>query len=204
MTGAVSDPAGGTAGTASAEWQPALARVPGWAQRVIEDWRPVLIRRRRLTTLATLGIFLALQFLIPARLVIHGMGAVGRPSVAVGILLAFFWLMSAARGTLPRARQPIRWIVMMFVALQLFGYAVGFDRLPSTAEATAADRWLIFVASIAGVTLAVADGMRAREELDRLLRMLVVLSAVMSVTGILQFFGIIDITQYIDVPGLQR
>jgi hypothetical protein len=105
---------------------------------------------------------------------------------------------------LPAARQPIRWIVAMFVALQLFGYAVGFDRLPSTAEATAADRWLIFVASIAGVTLAVADGLRTRDQLDRLLRMLVVLSAVMSVVGILQFFRLIDLTQYIDLPGLQR
>ena len=109
------------------------------------------------------GIFLTLQFLIPARLVISGMGAAGRPSVAVGLLLAFMWILSALRPhELPRGRQPVRWLVALFVATQLLGYVVGFDRVPSEVEASSADRWLIFVVSMAGLTLAVADGIRTR------------------------------------------
>ncbi|WP_229856547.1 O-antigen ligase family protein [Nocardioides flavus (ex Wang et al. 2016)] len=148
--------------------------------------------------------FLALQFLIPARLVISGMGAAGRPSAAIGCLLAFLWAVSAARqGQLPSGHQPIRWVVGIFVSAQLLGYVVGFDRLPSPAEASSATRWLIFVTSIAGVMLAVADGVRSRIVLDQLLRFMVFLAATMSVVGVLQFLRIVDLSQRITLPGLQ-
>lgn len=187
----------------SEQWQPLLLRVPAPLVRAREDWLPVLIRGGTITTLGLLALFLALQFLIPARLVITGMGAIGRPSVAIGILLAFLWFLSAIRAHhLPGGRQPIRWIIGVFLALQLLGYAVGFDRLPSEAQATAADRWLIFTVAISGVTLAVADGMRTRDELDRVLRLLVVFAGAMSLVGVLQFFGIVDLAQYIRIPGL--
>lgn len=186
------------------EWRPALLKVPDVVTRVATEWHPVLVRRWRPTTLTVLLAFLALQFLIPARLVVSGMGAPGRPSAAVGAGLAFLWVLSALRpGNLPPARQPIRWIVGLFVATQLLGHAIGFDRMPSAIEASAANRWLIFVVSIAGVTLAVADGLRTRAELDRLLKALVLLAAVMSSVGVLQFLGIVDLVQYIRVPGLQ-
>lgn len=184
-------------------WQPLLLRVPAAVVRVREDWMPVLIRGGSITTLGLLAVFLALQFLIPARLVIGGMGAVGRPSVAIGILLAFLWFLSAIRAHhLPDRRQPIRWIVGFFLLVQLVGNVVGFDRLPSEAQASAADRWLIMTLAICGVTLAVADGIRTRDELDRLLGLLVGFGCVMSMVGVLQFFGIIDLTQYIRIPGL--
>jgi O-antigen ligase len=168
------------------------------------EWQPVLLRRRRISTPSVLMAFLALQFLIPARLVIGGLGAVGRPSVAVGILLAFLWLVSFIRSReLPQGRQPIRWVVGGFVLLQLFGYIIGFERGLSAIEASSADRWVIFVIAMAGVALATADGIASRVELDRLLLMLVGLAAVMSIIGALQFLGIVDVTQYIRIPGLR-
>src|SRR5699024_4849248 len=50
--------------------------------------------------------------------------------------------------------------------------------------------------------LAVADGMRTRDELDRVLRLLVAFACVMSLVGVLQFFRIVDLTQYMRIPGL--
>lgn len=188
----------------SDEWRPVLLRVPHTVQAAAEEWLPLLVRQRRLTTLGLLGLFLVLQFLIPARLVISGMGAAGRPSAAVGVGLAFLWALSAVRPhQLPARRQPVRWVVALFVGAQLLGYAIGFDRLPSPIEASSADRWLIFVVSIAGVTLTVADGVRTRAELDWLLKTLVALAAAMSVVGILQFLRIYDIVPHIKIPGLQ-
>lgn len=185
-------------------WRPLLLRVPDAWTRARREWVPVLVRGGSITVLGLLATFLALQFLIPARLVIGGMGAVGRPSVAVGLLLGFLWFVSAIRpGHLPAGRQPVRWAVGIFLAVQLFGYAVGFDRLPSASEASAADRWLIFTVAFCGIILAVADGLRTRDELDKLLRLLILAGCAMSVTGILQFFGIVDVTQYIRIPGLQ-
>lgn len=181
-----------------------VLRVPDSLRRARREWAPVLIRDHMITTLGLLLLFLALQFLLPARLVIGGMGAAGRPSVAVGLLLAFLWLMSALRAhTLPSGRQPIRWAVGIFVGVQLAGYAVGFDRLPPLAQASSANRWLIIVVALAGVTLAVADGMRTRDDLDRLLRLVVAFASVMSLVGVLQYFRIVDITQFIRIPGLR-
>ncbi|WP_156252150.1 O-antigen ligase family protein [Pseudactinotalea terrae] len=158
-----------------------------------------------LTGVGLLALFLALQFLIPARLVIGGMGAVGRPSVAVGLMLLFLWFVSAIRRKqLPAGRQPIHWVVGIFVGLQLLGYAVGYDRLPSPEQASSADRWLIFTLAIAGVLLFVADGIRTRAELDRTLGLLVFFTAIMAIIGVLQFTGIVDVTQYINIPGLSR
>lgn len=188
----------------SDDWTPTLLRVPPSIVRAKQEWGPVLIRGGTITTVGLLAAFLALQFLIPARLVIGGMGAVGRPSVAVGILLAFLWFLSALRAHhLPDGRQPIRWAVGVFVGVQLVGYGWGFDRLPSPGQASAADRWLIFVVAFAGVILAVADGMRTRSDLDRLLRLVVFFASLMSIVGVLQFFGVIDLTRYIRLPGLQ-
>ncbi|WEV76931.1 O-antigen ligase family protein [Janibacter cremeus] len=163
----------------------------------------MLVHGRVVTTLGLLMVFLALQFLVPARLVIGGMGAAGRPSVAVGVLLAFLWLVSAIfTNNLPRSRQPIRWAVGLFLLAQLVGNVVGFDRLPSSAQASSADRWLIATIGFVGVCLATADGISTREELDRLLRAVVALAGLMSVVGALQFFGVVDLTQYIRIPGL--
>jgi hypothetical protein len=184
---------------------PILLRWPAVVQRAREDQRPILLRARRLSTLLLLVIFLALQFMIPARLVIGGLGAVGRPSVAVGILLAFLWFVSLVRARqLPQGRQPVRWVIGGFVLLQLFGYATGYDRGLPAVEASSADRWLIFIIAMAGVSLATADGVATRRQLDRLLLTLVGLAAVMSFIGALQFLEIIDLTQYIRIPGLQR
>lgn len=157
-----------------------------------------------LTAVGLIALFLALQFLIPARLVIGGMGAVGRPSVAIGLLLGFLWAVSAIRRhELPAGRQPVRWVVGMFLGLQLLGHAIGYDRLPSAIESSAADRWLIFSFAISGTILFIADGVRTRDELDRVLRLLVFFTTIMAVVGILQFAGIVDLTRFIQIPGLR-
>lgn len=183
------------------DFEPVLLRRPGGT----EHWRPMLLHRHRISTLALLLVFLLLQFLIPARLVIGGLGAVGRPSVAVGILLAFLWCVSMRLpDRSPAGRQPVRWLLAGYLAVQLVGYAVGYDRLLPQIEANSADRWLIFTVAMVGVALAVADGLVTRRELDVLLRTLVALTAVMACVGILQFMRVVDLTQYIRIPGLRH
>lgn len=165
---------------------------------------PLLLRRPNVPVVGLLVAFLALQFLIPARLIIGGMGAVGRPSVAAGLAIAFVWVLTAVRpaGLLP-CSGPVRAVVVGFVALQVFGYAIGLDRLPTPDELSSADRWLIFVVAMAGIALAASDGLRDRQDVDRLLRALVAVAAAMAGIGALQFLGIADLTQYIRVPGLR-
>ncbi|QDB80222.1 O-antigen ligase family protein [Georgenia wutianyii] len=187
-------------GTTELDFEPVLLRRPGAGR----PWEPALLRRWRPPTLVLLVVFLCLQFLIPARLVIGGLGSVGRPSVAVGILLAFLWVVSARRpGRLPAGRQPVRWLLGGYLAVQLVGYAVGYDRLLPQIEASSADRWLIYNVAMVGVALAVTDGLVTRRHLDILLRSVVALAAVMAFVGTLQFLRIVDLTRYIRIPGLR-
>ncbi|WP_251838701.1 O-antigen ligase family protein [Oceanitalea stevensii] len=98
----------------------------------------------------------------------------------------------------------MRWLLGGFLAVQLVGYAVGYDRLLPQVEANAADRWLILTVAMVGVTLAVTDGLVTRRQLDTLLRTLVALAATMAFVGILQFARIVDLTRYIRIPGLRH
>jgi len=187
-------------------WEPSLLQLPRGARAAREPWAPVILRSRRPGTLVLLIVFLGLQFLIPARLVIGGLGAVGRPSVAIGILLVFLWVLSAIRPhELPLVHsQPIRWVIGGYVALQLFGYAVGLDRGLSSVEGSSALRWVIFTVAMAGIALATADGVSTRQQLDRLLLAMTGFAAVMSFVGVLQFAEIVDLTDYIQIPGLHE
>lgn len=183
-----------------ADWRPLLLK-RWWPRSSI--FSPLLLRSRPITVTALAVIFLVLQFLIPARLVIGGLGAVGRPSVAMGVLFAFLWFLSALRPHgLPAGRQPVRWLIGGFFAVQLIGYAIGMDRLPVPVEASAGDRYLILMVAMAGVALLLADGIPSRRQLDLVLRVLVGLTAIMALTGILQYLRIVDVTQYIRIPGL--
>ncbi|ACV80756.1 O-antigen ligase family protein [Nakamurella multipartita] len=184
--------------TSTGTWQPTILR-----KHHVSNDTVLLLRSYRITTFGILIVFLALQFLIPARLVVSGMGAAGRPSVAVGILLVFLWALAALRPKgLPAGRQPIRWLVGIYVAVQLATYAVGFDRGPTQIEANSADRWLIFTFAMAGVALAVCDGLVTRRQLDLLLRAMVGFAAVMAIVGILQYARIVNLVLYIRIPGL--
>ena len=191
--------------TAGAEddtgWNPLLLKPRRWRRAL--SLSPFILRTLALSAVTLTIVFLALQFLIPARLVISGMGAVGRPSVAMGILFAFLWCLSALRpGGLPAGRQPIRWLIGIHFAVQLIGYAIGMYRIPVVVEANAGDRWIIFMTAMSGVALLIADGLQTRAQLDRILRVTVALTTVMAVVGILQYLRIIDLTRYVRIPGL--
>lgn len=185
-------------------WRPLLLREPDGLVDARTNWAPAVVKAP--STLTVLTVFVTLQFMIPARLVIGGMGAVGRPTVAIGVLLAFLWTMSVVRGRgqLPAGSQPIRWIIGLYVAVQMFGYAVGFDRGLPAIEASSADRWMILTIAMAGLSLAIAEGLPTRAQLDRFLLVLIGFTAVMAFIGTLQFLGVADLTQYLRLPGLRN
>lgn len=154
--------------------------------------------------LLILTAFLALQFLIPARLVIGGLGAAGRPSAVIGFGLGLAWLASwfLMRGQ-RSGRQPVRWIIGGFFLVALLAYATGHDRGLPPVEARGSDRWLIAMVAACGLALAVADGLRDRAALDSVLRRLTHLSGVMAAVGVVQAFTGFDIAARIELPGLQ-
>lgn len=153
------------------------------------------------TTLLTM--FLALQFLVPARLVLSGLGGAGRPSNVLGLGLLLL-VAGAAVQTCARRRtirQPVRWIIGGYALVQLIGYAVGDDRGLVGIEARSADRWMLLSLGLVGLALAVCEGV-GRSRLDVLLRRLTYFAAVSGLVGLVQGVTGFNPVRYISLPGL--
>lgn len=154
------------------------------------------------TALVTL--FLALQFLIPARLVISGLGSAGRPSNLIGLglfLLVLASLLQPAASGRSRLRQPVTWIVVVFAVAQLVTYAAGVDRGLPGGETRSADRWLLLIFAMVGVALAVAWEV-PRGRLLVLLRRLTGFAGAMALVGLIQGVTGFNPVQYVSLPGL--
>jgi hypothetical protein len=148
--------------------------------------------------------FLALQFVIPARLVIGGLGAAGRPSVVIALGLSLVWLASwFSTNGIPVGFQPVRWLVTAFFTTSVLAFAVGYARGLSEAEASGSVRQLILVIAMCGLAVALADGVPDRRTLDAVLRRLTYFSGVMAAVGAIQALFRVDLTNYIRIPGLQ-
>lgn len=147
-------------------------------------------------------LYLILMLAIPARLVLPGMGGAGRPSVAFGLGLLLWWLLTHLLPAItPRGRQPIRTLLLVYTGTVLASYVLALDRGLAPLEDRSAARYLIVLASWTGVALVAADGIRNRRSLHRVLNWWVGLTAFSAVIGVLQFYGI-DLAGRLRPPGL--
>lgn len=84
----------------------------------------------------------------------------------------------------------------------LVSYGLGYARGLPGLESRGADRALLTMAGLIGVTPIAADGVRFTARLDTLLRPLVALTSVSALVGAVQFFFGIDLASYEQIPGL--
>lgn len=168
------------------------------------DWLPHQATVREYAPFVVLATYLTLVFLIPTRLVFPPLGAAGRPVVIVGVALLILWaLVACVRRGLPAGPQPIRWVVLGYLATQIVGYVAGYSRGLPQLEANSADRWMIATFAMVGVALCFTDGPRSRRQLDLLLRFLLGLGVFAALVGVAQYFAGFDLQQYLRIPGLQ-
>ena len=148
-------------------------------------------------------LFLLAGFLLPGRLIVEPLGSLGAPatllSLAAAVLYAFGRLVP---DTLANGLQPIRTAIVVFGATALLSYGVALTRALSGSEASGSVRSLASHLGFIGLGLLVADAVRDREHLDRLLRLVVWLASVFAVIGIVQYVLGLDPEDYITVPGL--
>lgn len=163
---------------------------------------PVLLRKFDPFPLLTVPL-LVLVFVLPARFVLPALGAAGRPAILYATGLMLLWLLTWSRpGGLPAGRNPVRWLIGLYLVAQLLTYAAGFDRGLPMLEASSADRWLLLSLATAGIALFVCDAAPSRRELDRVLQRATVAGGVTALIGALQFLLGLDVTRYMQLPGL--
>jgi O-antigen ligase len=151
-----------------------------------------------------LTVYATLLFVLPSPLIFQPLGAAGTPANILAILLLWWWVHSRLVPGLcpPAGGQPVTAAVLLFAAAVFASYAAVAFRPVMGVELMAADRGILALFGMMGVSLLAAAGISARERLDVLLRRLVALGAFLSVVGLLQFFLAMDVAQYLRLPGL--
>jgi hypothetical protein len=142
--------------------------------------------------------------LIPARLVLPGVGGIGTPANVVALGLLLWWVASLFVPSLglPRAAQPVRYGVFLYLWCILLSYALSYLRPLTDLEASGADRAVIIIMALVGVALIAADGIETQARLEVLLRRLVWLAVLVAGIGVVQFVLRFDVVPLLRPPGL--
>lgn len=169
------------------------------------EQRTYTTRRRRhlLDAASVLALVAALAMLVPAHLVLPGLGGIGRPTMVFGAMLGVAWFVTKLHPRLvTRGPQPQRWAAAVYLSAMLLGYASGFIRGLPPIEANASDSTMVVVLAFIGVALVATDGLANRTRLDDLLRIMVAMGAIMALIGHIQFFFDYNLVELIRLPGL--
>ena len=157
----------------------------------------------RLDAAALLGILVLVSYLLPARLVLPGLGEAGIPAMVLGLGMLVWWFATRlVPGSFVGGRHPLRAALLIFGLVLLISYALGLARGLPVAELSATDRAMLRFAGLIGIALVALDGITSLARLNALLRVLVAAAALMAVVGSLQFLVGVDITPYLRPPGL--
>lgn len=165
-----------------------------------------VVARTTCDPLTLLSVFVVLLVIIPSRYVFGPLGAVGTPAVLIGLISAGWWTTSRLLPSVAQSapgRQPVRTAILVFGWFTILTYGFAFVRALSGLERRAADRAVIALVALCGITLLTADGLDTREQLERLLRWVVVAAVLLAGFGILQFTTGVDPSQILKFPGLR-
>ncbi len=150
-------------------------------------------------------VYIVVLALIPSGLVVQGLPLSITPATLIALFMTLCWLCAHATRSLGMAkgRNPVRTSLYLF-ALSLFvTYAYGNYVYLQSDEVNQADRTLVIVASLVGMALLICDGVRTRDRIDTVLRMVAVAVALVCLIGALQFVVKFDLTKYLVPPGLK-
>jgi GT2 family glycosyltransferase len=162
----------------------------------------VLVSRRDATTL--LCVLIATTLAIPSRFALTFFAGAVTPSLLLSLGLLWLWLLGRAVGVMGTSRtvQPVRLAVLLLLWSGAASWVLAQMRPLQAVEAREAQIGLIVLAGWVGVTLFVADGIRTRERLDTLLRMLIWGASLVALVGMVQFFTGHDLASSLKLPGL--
>ena len=159
----------------------------------------------RLDATTLLIVYVCLLVLLPARLVISFLPIAVTPAMILGAVALAWWFNARLVAGLGVATgwQPVRYFGLLFLAAILLSYAYAYFRPIGADASSGADRNLVVMAAMVGITVLAADGIRDRGRLDLLIRMFVGMTVAIAMLGVLQFFTGVDIVSWVQLPGLR-
>ncbi len=164
----------------------------------------LLQRLGRLDGAAAVLLALWPLLLVPSRLKIAALGGVGAPAALAGLGLLLWWLLHHVSRVEPESthRHPVRIATGVVGVCLLVSFVAASTRPPEPLEPSTALLGMIAFLSWGGLLLVAHDGLRDWAGLVRVLRRLVVLTAVVAGVGVVQFVTHQQLIDRIHLPGL--
>jgi hypothetical protein len=162
----------------------------------------VAVSRRDAVSLLT--VMLVALFVIPENFVISGpLRSVGNPALLSGLVCLVVWLSARWMGVIrAEPMHPYRWTMLFFFVTCLTGYAAAMSRVLTTAENDSATRTIFPVVAMIGIALLATDGLGTVENIERLLKRLIVLVSIQGLFGAMEFFAKLNYHELARLPGL--
>ena len=91
---------------------------------------------------------------------------------------------------------------MAFVIVNLTAYAAAMTRVLVQKEIDSANRQIFPVLAMIGITMLATDGLTTRQQVEQLLKRLVVLATIEGLIGALEYFAKLDYRSIARMPGL--
>jgi len=151
-----------------------------------------------------LAFFVVLQFVLPSRLVMNSLPLSLSAASLTALGLGALWLSTQMTTTLGAAKgsNPVRTMLFAFFCVLVASYTSSAARYLDSDEREIGDHIVVSTVALILVALAVCDGVRSRDRLYFLLRVIVVCGSAVALVGILQYLFNFDPTPYMRVPGM--
>lgn len=172
---------------------------------ILRSPEQMLIPVRRADGATLVILFVILQLIIPARLVISKLPLSLSPANVIALLIGLCWLCTQFTNTLGAAkgRSVVRTMLFLYICSVLATYGVAtYGYLPPD-EVNFADHALVLAVASVGLALGICDGVRGHDRLDLVLKTVAAIGGVVAVIGFLQFLFGLDLTEYLRLPGLR-
>lgn len=155
-----------------------------------------------IVTLAT-AYLVALLF-IPSSLIFKPLGGAGTPATVLSLLILLWytgaWLTGKADPT--GAGRPVRLAILAFALAILASFVAAMTRTIPQVQTLGAGRGLITVLSWSGLVVVLSQGITRYEQIDIIMRRAVLFGSVAALIEIFEFYTGINVTHYLQIPGL--
>ena len=196
--------AAATLGMAAAAWvvEPSLDQ---FATLVVVCVGLTLLVASRLDPPVLASLYAVVLVLVPSTMVVRPAGAVGQPSTILGVLALWLWLhsrLSPEQLGGSRGRNPVRLALLVYASAMLASSVAGWWRGLQDVEASGSIRGTVVLASLCGMALLVADGLRRVEDLEMVTRVIAVCVAIAAAIAVIEFATGTNLASTLRVPGL--
>jgi O-antigen ligase len=151
-----------------------------------------------------LAFFVVLQLVLPSRLVMNGLPLSLSAAALLALGLGALWLFAQMTTTLGAAKgnNPVRTMLFLYACVLLASYARSAMGHLDPDERAIGDHAMVSTFAMIAVGLAACDGVRSRDRVYFLLRIIVTCSAAVAFVGVLQFLFHYDPTPHLRPPGM--